>query len=125
MVKSVNTQDLKSCDFKSLADSSSASATMTKISKNWRKMQSVYKYFGDKNLDYSEKAALEMFLFESRGIGDLKCNLFNNKNGFANGKHWMDVTVAMWKKDIAIGLLSIEELHIEIPFHWWLDKILK
>lgn len=90
-------------------------------------MQAIYQYFGDIGLDYSEKAALEMFLFESKGIGNLQLNLFNCKNGYANGKHWMDVTVAMWLKDIEIGILYIKELYDEPElqsFHWWLDRIL-
>ena len=91
-------------------------------------MQTIYRYFGHLNLDYSEKAAIEMFLFESQGTGNLELGLFDCTNGYANGKRWMDVTVAMWQEDIAAGLLYLDELYNESslrPFHWWLDKIFK
>ena len=91
-------------------------------------MQTVYRYFGDSDLDYSEEAAMDLFLFESRGIGDLKPNLFYCTNGYANGKHWLNVTVAMWREDIAARLLRLDELYNDPdlqPFHWWLDSVFK
>lgn len=64
-----------------------------------------------------------MYIFESTGKGDLKQNLFDATNGYANGKHWMDITVKMWKEDIKAGLLSKWELYLELPgIHWWLDE---
>lgn len=42
--------------------------------------------------DFSEKAAVEMYLFESAGIGNVSIDIFNNKiNGYAIGKKWYDV----------------------------------
>ena len=99
------------------------------ISKKWRKIQPIYRYFGGEEcrLDYSEDAALKMFLFETYGKGNLKRNLFssNSLNGYAVGKHWMDVTIKMWLKDLQEGLLDLHELYTEYPqWHWWLDKMI-
>lgn len=90
-------------------------------------MRPIYRLFGDEGLDYSDEAALEMYLFESRGVGNLRLGLFNSQNGYANGKHWLNVTVAMWLEDIAAGLLFKHELYVEFEksYHWWLDKVLK
>ena len=98
-----------------------------RISKKWRRMQPIYRLFGGEGLDYSEEAALEMYLFESRGIGNLRLGLFGSRNGYANGKHWLNVTVAMWLEDIVNGLLFIDELYDAYApeYHWWLDSILK
>ena len=113
------------------------------ISKNWLKMSEIYKRFSkDKrirwldgggyetydyipsNLDFSDKAKEEAYLFESRGIGVKDDSIFNqeNINGFLYGKRMMDITVKMWKEDIPQGLLFLSELYSDFP-HWWLDKI--
>lgn len=99
-----------------------------KTSKKWRKIRPIYRYFGGEHscLDYSEKAALEMYLYETKGLGNLGINLFNKKqmNGYAVGKHWMDVTIKMWLEDLKNGLLCVVELYKEYPnWHWWLDKV--
>ncbi len=83
-------------------------------SKKWMKKAELYKtraiaYFEEANLarhhslgepivpcpyDFSEKAALDMFIYESTGIGDVGIDIFNGKlNGYAIGKKWMDVEI--------------------------------
>ena len=92
-------------------------------------MQPIYRYFGGEEgiLDYSEEAAYEMYRFETYGEGDLRIGLFakDRYNGYAVGKHWMDVTVKMWLEDIP-HLLLPEELYREFPedWHWWLNRVL-
>ena len=58
-----------------------------KISKKWRKISEIYKKFLEKDweVDLSEDAALEMYLFESFGQGKP-----SNKNGYYLGKKWME-----------------------------------
>lgn len=99
-----------------------------KPSKKWAKMAEIYKLFSDhhENIDFSNQALQEMFEYETFGKGDLRLNIFANKNGkfngYAVGKHWMDVTIAMWKEDIKEGLLFKFELKKEYP-EWFLEKV--
>lgn len=47
-------------------------------------------------------------------------------NGFACGKSWMGVSIAMWKEDIQKGLLRKQELYDDPNFpNGWLDKVLR
>lgn len=105
---------------------------MHKITNRWRKQAEVYKIFAQSfstGLDLSESAAEEMFACESLGLGDLEIDCFaKTPNGYAVGKKWLNVTVAMWRRDIAQGLLLKTELYADPAFndvHWWLDKVLK
>jgi hypothetical protein len=88
-------------------------------------MSEIYRKFGGEspNLDYSEVSAREMYLFETRGEGDLTSGLFgkNKENGYAVGKKWMNVHIEMWKRDILSGLLFRFELEEHYP-KWFLDK---
>lgn len=44
--------------------------------------------------DFSDKAAQEMFLFESTGKGNIVIDVFSNSlNGYAIGKKWLDVEI--------------------------------
>lgn len=102
------------------------------VSKKFLKIVPIYRHFGGEgnNLDYSEESLYEMFLYESRGIGNLRMGLFNDKgkyNGYLVGKHWMDATVKMWMQDMKEGLLFLHELYDWYPkeMHWWLDKFVK
>jgi len=104
---------------------------MAKPSTKWRRIQPIYQYFAGESevLDFSDDAAVAMFLWESRGEGDLRLGLFQQTgdkyNGYAVGKHWMDVTVAMWNTDIRERILCRYELYEEFPdWHWWLDRVL-
>lgn len=99
-----------------------------KISRKWRRMQAVYLYFAEGRFDLSEDAALEMYQYESCGQGDLGLGLFSGSiNGYAVAKHWLNVTVSMWKEDLAGGLLLKGELYSMVPgeLHWWLDRVLR
>lgn len=94
-------------------------------------MAEIYRSFSGNrpNLDFSDDAAAEMFAWESRGEGDLALGLFNLRpdgryNGYAVGKHLMNVTVAMWRQDLRDGLLLHSDLEQEFPA-WFLDRVLR
>lgn len=97
-------------------------------SKRWLKTAEVYKHFSRAATetgfvcDFSEQAALEMFVFESQGKGRVA-----RDNGFAIGKKWLDVTLASWLDDLNASppMLRAFELYgdPEIP-NWWLDKVI-
>lgn len=70
--------------------------------------------------DFSEESLVELYNSESFG-----CKV-SSKNGFALGKKWLNVNVAMWKEDVEKGLLHIQELYEDRKFpHWWLDSVFK
>jgi hypothetical protein len=93
------------------------------------KFKPIYRYFSEEHFDFSDEAAMEAYLWETRGIGNMKINLFDNKiNGYVVGKHWMDVVVKMWREDIKRKLLFKHELYNDPElkdFAWWLDRVLK
>ncbi|TAL62084.1 MAG: hypothetical protein EPN88_13785 [Bacteroidetes bacterium] len=91
---------------------------MKKLSKNWLKMAEIYKRFSDECLNFSEEAAMDMFLHESTGS-----DISLKNNGFAAGKKWMDVTIKMWKEDIKDNLLIPEELLDSGYPDWFLKRI--
>lgn len=71
-------------------------------------------------LDFSEDMLYELYNNES--YGGVQCS---PKNGYFHGKKWMDVSIQMWREDIAKGLLFKFELYEDPLFpHWWLDKVL-
>lgn len=86
-------------------------------------MAQLYKQFAEgweeANLDFSEQALVEMFNSESYGTPvDAK------RNGYYVGKHWLNVTVTMWKEGQRRGELYLPELFADPRFpHWWLDGI--
>ena len=88
--------------------------------RRWLRVCDLYRRFGAEvvNLDWSDEALDAMFIYESRG-GDPP----PPTNGPFVGKARMDITVAMWREDIAGGLLQRVELVNEFPT-WWLDKVL-
>lgn len=72
-------------------------------------MCEVYKIFAsDWECDFSNQAMQDMFLFESKGVGNIDITGFNTtgkkSNGYAVGKKWLNVSVAAWIKDISIFL---------------------
>lgn len=91
-------------------------------------MAEIYRLFAAADLDFSEEAALEMYRYETCGEGQLALGVFGAEgrrtNGYAVGKHWMDVTVKMWLQDIRDFLLFEEDLRGHFP-DWWLDQVLK
>ena len=91
------------------------------IRQKYRRMAAIYHHFASafSGLEFSDAALTAMHEHESRGVG--KPSLLN---GFAVGKKWMDVTVAMWLEDIP-RMLAPVELYQDPAFpHWWLDKVL-
>lgn len=84
-------------------------AQRVKISNRYRQKAAEYAKFADQwksILDFSDKALEECFLWESNGKPLSNPAL----NGYAIGKGWLDVNIAMWKEDIAKGLLQAWEL---------------
>lgn len=68
--------------------------------------------------DFSDSAMIELFNHESYGTK------LTEKNGFALGKKWMNVTVSAWKEDIQAGLLFKIELLEDPTFpKWWIESI--
>ena len=52
--------------------------------------------------------------------------LINRYNGYSLGKKYLSLTVNMWKEDIKLDNLSVQELYKDPTFpHWWLDKVFK
>lgn len=94
-----------------------------KVSKKFLKMSELYRTFSkdwESFYNYSEESLVEMYRFESFG------EPISEDNGFYIGKKWLNVTVTMWKEDIAQGLLFKSELYNDPKFpHWWLDSIFK
>lgn len=92
---------------------------------NWRKMSVIYRIFAEdhSDLDWSDEAAVEMYRYETHGHRVVGAN----RNGYWIGKHWMDVTIEMWLRDLRDGLLFKNELYsgFAAEHHWWLDKVLK
>lgn len=64
-----------------------------------------------------------MYLYETKGEGNLQQNLFGAQNGYAVGKKWMNVQIEMWKTDIRSGILFRYELEEHYP-KWFLDKFI-
>lgn len=89
-------------------------------------MCEIYKVFAhewEHVCTFSDAAALELYNYESYGQP-----MSNGRpyNGFAVGKHWLNVTVAGWREDIRTGYLFRSELYDDGKYpHWWLDSVLK
>lgn len=84
-------------------------------------MSEVYRRFGRDwahTHDFSDEMLVELYNSESYG------GPVSPLNGFALGKKWLNVCVAMWKEDLEKGYLFKEELYKDFP-HWWLDSVLK
>lgn len=108
-----------------------------KIPNKYRKHAELYKRIAsDWDCDFSEEALYEFFIKESLGKGDFNQQdgifLCDKKlNGYAVGKRWLDITVAMWKEDIQNGWIKeygwynfLKELYRDFPDnHKWLDNV--
>ena len=85
-------------------------------------MLEIYKIFGRDwahTHDFSDIMAIELFNSESYGTS------ISKHNGYALGKSWLNVNVAMWKADFERGYLFKEELYRDGKFpRWWLDTVL-
>lgn len=105
-----------------------------KISNKWRQMAQVYMVFAErfKGVSFTEEDALEVYLWESTGKGNLEAGVFPNarsdgtRNGYALGKIWKDWHVTEWKAGIKEGWFFAWELYLDPRYpKWWLDKIFK
>jgi hypothetical protein len=90
-----------------------------KPTKKWLKMGEVYKFFAKDfdQADFSDRAKLDMFKAESYG-GEFNFEYreFRNGklNGYAVGKHLMDIQLAMWNEDLTqFGQLTRRELMLD------------
>lgn len=86
-----------------------------RISKKYLKIAEGYLYFSKSydHIDDSDEAMRNMYSYETFGHPRIKYNELqeNGKyNAYAIGKHWMDVTIAMWREDIINGNLIKFEL---------------
>lgn len=97
--------------------------TVGGLTGKFKRRSIIYHYFArgwQDEFDFSDEMKVELFNSESFGTP------VSDRNGFALGKKWMDVTIAMWKEDIRKGLLFIDELYEDQNYpHWWLDSIFK
>lgn len=86
-------------------------------------MAEIYKMFANDWKDcveFTDIMMIELYNQESYG------GSISNKNGFALGKKWLSVNIAMWKDDIKSGHLFRCELYEDPKFpNWWLDSIFK
>ncbi len=87
-----------------------------KISKKYQKIAEAYRYFAKDfsgSADFSMNAQENMYSFETFGSPRIKYSEPDSTgmyNGYAIGKHWMDVTLAMWREDIHNGYLTKFEI---------------
>lgn len=97
--------------------------TINGVSNRFKRMAEVYRAFGVGWTDYhlfTDEKIVELFNHESYGTS------VSFDNGFALGKKWLNVMVAMWIEDIEKGYLFKHELYEDEKFpHWWLDSIFK
>ncbi len=100
------------------------------VSKAWLKSANLYKFFARTydGLDFSDEAAEAMFNYESKGIGNVSYQqkVDGKFNGFAVGKHLMDIQMAMWREDLnnTFMLTKCELLEDENlkEIHWFLKE---
>ena len=79
------------------------------------------------SLDFSEQAAEEMYRYESYGEGDCSSGIFANGriNGYAHGKHMLNLQFDAWREGIALGLTTKQELLTDPTLDQaWLAEVL-
>lgn len=86
--------------------------------KGWLRTAEIYRRFSDSGLDFSDKAAHEMYRHETYGEG------IGKDNGYRVGKRVMGITISAWKEDMRLGLLFRFELEGEYP-EWFIGKYLR
>lgn len=92
------------------------------VSKKFRRMSEIYRVFGSgfSGLDYDDAALLSLYNHESYGTE------LSKNNGFAVGKKYLNVQVAMWKEDLQRCWISKSELYEDGKYpSWWLDSVLE
>lgn len=86
-----------------------------RISKKYDRITAAYQYFaGTLDADYSTRAKEDMYAFETFGTPRINYAVPDddgNYNGYAVGKHWMDVTLAMWHEDLKTGIITKFEIY--------------
>jgi hypothetical protein len=99
----------------------------TKVSKRFERMCEVYRVFAEDwapCCDFSEAAKLQMYLAETFGDPIGTINGAPPVNGYLVGKHWLNVTMAMWAEDKALGHLVVSELREDPRFpKWWRESL--
>lgn len=86
---------------------------MQQPSKKYKRIAEAYRFYASNiDADFSEKALIEFFNYETFGKPVIKYNQTYDGmyNGYAIGKHWLDVNLAMYREDILIGNLTKYEL---------------
>lgn len=79
-----------------------------RISKRWPR--DLYRHCAaDWDLDFSEDAAMEAYLWESRGSS------VGGRNGYAWGKRWLNAMIDMWKEGLAEGTFALDEIVNDMP----------
>lgn len=69
---------------------------------------------------FDDEMIVEMFNSDSFGTP------VSSNNGFALGKKWMDVTIAMWIEDIERGLLQKIEIYEDYKYpRDWTEGVLR
>lgn len=84
-------------------------------------MCQIYKIFSQDYTycDFSDSSVVELYNHESFGT------TVDKHNGFFVGKKIMDITIKMWREDIANCMLFKHELYSSGRYpEWWLDNVL-
>lgn len=94
-----------------------------KISPTFMRMSKLYYHFAkdwENCVKFDDQSLLDAYNKETYGTP------VSEDNGFVHGKSWLNVTVTMWKEDLAKGGLFLWELYQDDAFpHWWLDDVFK
>lgn len=83
-------------------------------SKKYHRISDAYKFFAMSfDADFSEESRIRFYNYETHGTPVVKYNVpYSGKyNGYAIGKHWMDVNLAMYREDLKSGNLTKHELY--------------
>lgn len=86
---------------------------MEKPTSKWLESAKRYRKFAEGAGDFSDSAASEMFVYESRGVGNPDAS-----NGYYVGKLAQDRTIPMWAEDVRLGTLFFWELAEDFDEEW-------
>ena len=79
------------------------------------------------SLDFSDEAAQAMYAHETYGVGDLSLTVFtaSRLNGYAFGKHLLNLQLDMYREGLARGLTTKAELRADPTLDQaWLAEVL-
>lgn len=95
------------------------------MTQKWLRMAEMYKKFCPSNINctFTKQDAIEVFNHESNGEGNIRHGIFGNPpfNGYLVGKHWMDITIGMWRDDNFKNVVK-DDMWVDYPL-WFLRKI--